>query len=99
MATAHANSAREMLSRLEMMVLMGMDLPLTAIRRQIASGVEILVHLGRDKNGHRRVEEIAEILGLEQEEVQLHTLYELQEERLVPKSPLLHRAKLERAGL
>lgn len=99
MATAHANSAREMLSRLEMMVLMGMDLPLAAIRRQIASGIEILVHLGRDKNGHRRVEEIAEILGLEQEEVQLHTLYELQEERLVSKSPLLHRAKLERASL
>lgn len=99
MATAHANSASEMLSRLEMMVLMGMDLPLAAIRRQIASGVEILIHLGRDKNGRRRVEEIAEILGLEQEEVQLHTLYELQEERLVSRNPLLHRGKLERAGL
>lgn len=47
LSTAHANSARDMLSRLETMVLMGVDLPLEAIRRQIASGVDILVHLGR----------------------------------------------------
>lgn len=99
MATAHANSAKEMISRLEMMVLMGMELPLPAIRRQIASGIEIMIHLGRDKQGHRRVEEIAEVLGLEQEEVKLHTLYELQEEKLIQTDNLLHRRKLERAGL
>lgn len=99
MATAHANSAKEMISRLEMMVLMGMELPLPAIRRQIASGIEILIHLGRDKQGRRRVEEIAEVLGLEQEEVKLHTLYELQEENLIQTDYLLHRRKLERAGL
>ena len=47
MSTGHANSAADMLSRLENMVLMGMDLPLPAIRNQIASGVDIIVHLGR----------------------------------------------------
>lgn len=99
MATAHANSAKEMISRLEMMVLMGMELPLPAIRRQIASGIEILIHLGRDNLGRRRVEEIAEVLGLEQEEVKIHVLYELQEDRLIQKNTLSHKHKLERAGL
>lgn len=99
MATAHANSAGEMISRLEMMVLMGMELPLPAIRRQIASGVEILIHLGRDIQGRRRVEEIAEVLGLEQEEVRLHTLYERKGGALMQTNPLLHKEKLERAGL
>lgn len=99
MATAHANSAGEMISRLEMMVLMGMELPLPAIRRQIASGVEILIHLGRDIQGRRRVEEIAEVLGLEQEEVRFHTLYKRKEGALMQINPLLHREKLERAGL
>ena len=99
MATAHANSAGEMISRMEMMVLMGMELPLPAIRRQIASGVEILIHLGRDIQGRRRVEEIAEVLGLEQEEVRLHTLYERKGGALMQTTPLLHREKLERAGL
>lgn len=99
MATAHANSAGEMIGRLEMMVLMGMELPLPAIRRQIASGVEILIHLGRDIQGRRRVEEIAEVLGLEQEEVRLHTLYERKGGALMQTNPLLHKEKLERAGL
>lgn len=99
MATAHANSAKEMIGRLEMMVLMGMELPLTAIRRQIASGVEILVHLGRNADGKRRVEEIAEVLGLEEEEVRLHHLFHLCREQLTAADPLCHREKLERAGL
>lgn len=99
MATAHANSAKEMISRLEMMVLMGMELPLPAIRRQIASGIEILIHLGRDRQGRRRVEEISEVLGLEDEEVKIHTLYELQDKDLVQKNILSHSQKMERAGL
>ena len=61
LSTAHANSVKDMISRLETMVLMGVQLPLEAIRRQIASGIEILVHLGRGEDGSRRVEEIAEI--------------------------------------
>ena len=63
LSTAHANSVKDMISRLETMVLMGVQLPLEAIRRQIASGIEILVHLGRGEDGSRRVEEIAEITG------------------------------------
>ena len=53
LSTAHANSARDMLSRLETMTLMGVDLPLEAIRRQIASGVDILIHLGRMRDKMR----------------------------------------------
>ena len=55
LSTAHANSARDMLSRLETMTLMGVDLPLEAIRRQIASGVDILIHLGRMRDKTRKV--------------------------------------------
>ena len=54
LSTAHANSVKDMISRLETMVLMGVQLPLEAIRRQIASGIEILVHLGRGEDGSRR---------------------------------------------
>ena len=61
MSTGHANSPGDMLSRLETMVLMGMDLPLTAVRRQIASGVDLIVHLGRLRDGSRKVLEIVEL--------------------------------------
>lgn len=62
LTTGHANSARDMLSRLETMVLMsGLELPLPAIRRQIASAVEIIVHLGRLRDGSRKVLQISEI--------------------------------------
>lgn len=97
MATAHANSAQEMVMRLEMMVLMGMELPLPAIRRQIAAGVEILVHLGRDSDGKRKVEEIAEILGMEGEEVKVHALYQRAGAELVKGEELFRREKLERS--
>ena len=59
LGTAHANSTQDMLARLEVMVLMGMDLPLEAIRRQIASGVDILIHLGRMRDKSRKVLEIS----------------------------------------
>ena len=64
-----------MISRLETMVLMGVQLPLEAIRRQIASGIEILVHLGRGEDGSRRVEEIAEITGMEEDEIKTVSLF------------------------
>ena len=54
LGTAHANSSRDMLSRLETMTLMGVELPLEAIRRQIASGVDILIHLGRMRDKSER---------------------------------------------
>ena len=64
LCTIHANSCEDMLSRLETMVLMAFPLPLEAIRRQIASGVDILVHLGRLRDRSRRVLEIAEVDGM-----------------------------------
>ena len=100
LSTAHANSARDMLSRLETMTLMGVDLPLEAIRRQIASGVDILIHLGRMRDKSRKVLEIAEICGFENNEIIIHPLYRWQEgEGLVRMEPLLNREKLERAGV
>lgn len=82
MSTGHANSCRDMVGRLEMMVKMGMDLPLSAIRAQIASGIDYLVHLSRMKDRSRRVMEIAKIEGVENGEVVLKTIFERKGERL-----------------
>ena len=100
LSTAHANSSRDMLSRLETMTLMGVDLPLEAIRRQIASGVDILVHLGRMRDKSRKVLEITEVCGFENGEILIQPLYRWQEgEGLIQVSSLVHREKLERAGI
>lgn len=79
LSTGHANSPRDMLSRLETMVLMGIDLPLSAIQRQIASGVDIIIHLGRLRDKSRKVLEVVEVLGYEQGEIKLQTLYKFEE--------------------
>lgn len=79
LSTGHANSPRDMLSRLETMVLMGMDLPLSAIQRQIASGIDIIVHLGRLRDKSRKVLEITEVLGYQKGEIILQTLYKYEE--------------------
>lgn len=81
LSTGHANSCKDMLSRLETMVLMGMDLPIPAIRSQIASGVDLLVHLGRLRDHSRKVLMIAEIEGMKDGEVCIHPLYEFVETR------------------
>lgn len=100
MSTAHANSARDMLSRLETMTLMGVDLPLEAIRRQIASGVDILIHLGRLRDKSRKVLEIAEVCGFENREIITRNLYQWQEGKgLVQTAGLCRKEKLERAGV
>lgn len=100
LSTAHANSAEDMLSRLETMTLMGVDLPLEAIRRQIASGVDILVHLGRMRDKSRKVLEITEVCGFENHEIKTRTLYRWQEGKgLVQTAQLLNREKLVRAGV
>ena len=100
LSTAHANSAEDMLSRLETMTLMGVDLPLEAIRRQIASGVDILIHLGRMRDKSRKVLEITEICGFEDQEIQTRPLYQWQEGKgLVQIASLLNREKLIRAGV
>lgn len=109
MSTGHANSGRDMLARLENMVLMGMDIPLMAIRQQIASGVDIIVHLGRLRDRSRRVLEITEIIGCENGEIRLNPLFLFEETgvdsrglitgRLQRKGGLLHEDKLKAAGL
>lgn len=100
LSTAHANSARDMLSRLETMTLMGVDLPLEAIRRQIVSGVDILIHLGRMRDKTRKVLEITEVCGYEKNEIITRTLFRREEDlELVQVSELLNREKLARAGV
>lgn len=87
-----------MLSRLETMTLMGVDLPLEAIRRQIASGVDILIHLGRMRDKTRKVLEIAEVCGFKANEIVTQTLYRWEEEHgLVKTAELCNREKLIRA--
>lgn len=78
-SSGHSNSPEDMLGRLETMVLMGMDMPLAAIRRQIASGIDIIVHLGRLRDKTRRVLKMVEVLGYESGELQLQTLFEFRE--------------------
>ncbi len=79
MSTGHANSCKDMLSRLENMILMGMDLPLGAIRRQIASGIDLVVHLGRLRDRSRRVLEITEIVDNGTDEIGRNVLYRFRE--------------------
>lgn len=108
LSTGHANSCQDMISRMETMVLMGMELPLVAIRSQIAAGVDILVHLGRLRDRSRRMLSIMEMDGMEQGEIRLNPLYEFVEmgERngkitgsWQKKGELIHRGKLYAAGM
>ena len=78
-STGHSNSCKDMLSRLETMVLMGAEIPLPAIRQQIASGIDIIVQLGRLRDKSRKLLEITEVLGLEDNEIQLNPLYRFKE--------------------
>ncbi len=108
LSTGHANSSKDMLTRLETMVLMGMELPLAAVRRQIASGVDIIVHLGRLRDKSRRVLEIVEILGFENDEIVTAPLYQFRESgeekghvvgELIKVGNLTHTLKLQASGL
>ncbi|MDY4251714.1 CpaF family protein [Clostridium sp.] len=80
LSTGHANSAIDMLSRLETMVLTGVDFPISAIRKQIASAIDIIVQIGRLRDKSRKVLEINEVLGIENGEIVLNPLYQLVEE-------------------
>jgi len=82
-SSGHSNSPRDMLSRLETMVLMGMEMPLPAIQRQIASAIDIIVHLGSIRDKSRKVVQIVEVLGYEDHEIQMQTLYEFQEREII----------------
>ncbi|MFC0332848.1 CpaF family protein [Paenibacillus sepulcri] len=80
LSTGHSNSARDMMARLETMVLSGADLPITVIRQQIGSAIDIIVHLSRLRDRTRRVTEICEITGVQNGEVSLQSLYRFEEE-------------------
>ena len=79
LSTGHANSPLDMLSRLETMVLMGTEMPLPAIRSQIASALDVLVHLGRMRDGSRKVLEITEVLDLKDGGIQLNPLFKYEQ--------------------
>lgn len=81
LSTGHGNSARDMISRLETMILMGMDIPMAAIEKQIASAIDIFVHLGRLRDKSRKVLEITEVLGYEKGEIKLNSLYRFEERK------------------
>lgn len=108
MSTVHANSARDTISRLETMILMAVELPVHAIRRQISSGVDIIIHLGRLRDKTRKVLEIVEIMGIENQDIILNTLYQFEENEsstkekvtgeLVKKGELMHAEKMVAAG-
>lgn len=107
MSTGHSNSCKDMLSRLETMVLMGAEIPLPAIRQQIASGIDIIVQLGRLRDKSRKLLEISEVEGIEAGEIKLNPLYlfrEINEEngRIIGRwekvGSLIHTEKLAASG-
>lgn len=109
MSTGHANSSKDMLSRLENMILMGIEIPLNAIKQQIASGIDIIIHLGRLRDKSRKVLEIAEVIGYMEGEIVLKPLYQFAETgvdadgriigSLQKKGALSYVEKLQSAGL
>lgn len=108
LSTGHANSCQDMLRRLETMVLMGMELPISAIRAQIASGIDVLVHLGRLRDRTRKVLDIMELDGMSQGEIRLNPIYHFEETgeqdgtvigEWRQQHTLIHREKLLAAGL
>lgn len=107
MSTGHANHPVDMLHRLETMMMMGIDMPLAAIQRQVASAIDIIIHLGRLRDKSRKVLEVSEVLGYENGTIQIQTLYEYREEgmengkiqgNLVKMEELVHKEKLLAAG-
>ncbi len=109
LSTGHANSAQDMITRLETMVLMGVELPLAAIRGQIASAIDIIIHLGRLRDRSRKVLSIQEVTGLDDRgNVTLSVLYQFRETGVVDGritgtleavNPLKKKEKLRAAGL
>ena len=107
-STGHANSVRDMFLRLETMVLSAEELPIPAIKRQIASALDVVVQLGRLRDKSRRVLEISEVLGCEGDEIVLNPLFQFEETgeqggrirgRLMRVNQLLLVDKLKTAGV
>lgn len=110
MSTGHANSPLDMLRRLEALALIGMNMPLLSARSQIASAIDIIIHLGRLRDKSRRVLEIVEVLDVEGEQIQTNALYRFREQgvdeqgkiigELMPTgNKLKQQDKLEKAGM
>lgn len=109
MSTGHGNSTRDMLYRLETMVLMGMEIPALAVRRQLASGIDLMIHLGRLRDRRRVIQEISEIDGCIDGEIVLNPIYCFQEKGMGKKGEVLgnwvkmgslhHKEKLWQEGL
>lgn len=93
LSTGHANSPKDMFSRLETMVLTGCDMPLAAIRLQIASAIDIMVHLGRMRDGSRKVLEISEVTGPEGDSIGLNPLFVYKGELIRTENRLLNTYK------
>ena len=108
LSTGHANSPADMLGRLEALVILGAEIPLLAVRKQISSAIDIIVHLGRLRDRSRRVLEVCEVLGCQEGEIALNTIYEFEEDgeedgrvfgSLVKRNDLKNMDKLKRAGI
>ena len=98
-SSIHANSCRDALRRLETMVLMGVDMPVEAIRGQMASAIDVIIHLGRSYDGSRRLLEISEITGMTTGQIAVHQLFELDDEdQMQMKGELVNRRKLKEYG-
>ncbi len=98
LSTGHANSPKDMLNRLETMVLMGVDMPLKAIKSQIASGIDIIVHLGRLRDRTRKVLEIVEITGFNGEDILTNTIYRFEEDNIKDTNKGIVKGKLKWTG-
>lgn len=99
LSTGHANSPKDMLARLETMVLMGMEIPLNAVRAQIAAGIDVMVHLARMSDKTRKIVEINEVKDYVNNDIQLNKIYELQKDKLVKIGKLNNVEKLKRCNL
>ena len=109
MSTGHGNSPKDMLRRMETMVLMGVDMPVSAIKGQIASALDIMIYLGRLRDHSRRVLEITEIADYKNDEIILNPLFVFCEEKEIhgkiqgslkrTENPLINTLKLQMAGI
>jgi pilus assembly protein CpaF len=97
LSTVHANSPRDALARIENMVLMAVELPISAIREQIASGINLLVHLSRLQDGSRRVTHVTEIVGMQGGVISMHDIFEFQGRGVDPQGRIV--GQLQPTGL
>ena len=108
LSTGHGNSTKDMLYRLETMVLMGMEIPAVAVRRQLASGIDLMIHLGRLRDKRRVLLEISEIAGYENDGIMLNPIFLFEETGVDDTGKILgtwkkvgelkHKEKLRMAG-